>query len=126
MLKQLAYLFFIPFLVNLVSGEVQQEAEKRIFENVQVEGKAGNYKVKGEASTKEGKLFYTVEDGHYQYIDETVLSLSKKYPDMASFAINIKLPPEKLSKNATLMLHLYEKDEKGRIIHSYPVVLEQK
>ncbi|WP_019153280.1 hypothetical protein [Robertmurraya massiliosenegalensis] len=123
MLKKIAYLFFIPFLVNFVSGDVQEASEKSIFQNVQVKGEGGSYTVTGEANTKEGQIFYTVEDGHYQYITETVLSLSKK---SAQFQINIKLPPEKLPENATLILHLYEKDDNGRILHSYPVVLEQK
>ncbi|MDF1507402.1 intracellular proteinase inhibitor [Robertmurraya sp. DFI.2.37] len=125
MLKQFTLLFLIPIFVNLFFGNVQQEEEKLIFQNVQVEGELGEYRVKGKVSANTGKLFYTVEDGHYQYIDEKVLPLAEKDSSMALFELEIKIAKEKLPQNATLILHLYEKDEDGRIIHSKPVVLEQ-
>lgn len=125
MLKQFTLLFLIPIFVNLFFGNVQQEEEKLIFQNVQVEGELGEYRVKGKVSANAGKLFYTVEDGHYQYIDEKVLPLAEKDSSMALFELEIKIAKEKLPQNATLILHLYEKDEDGRIIHSKPVVLEQ-
>jgi hypothetical protein len=127
MLKYLTFLFLIPFLTNVLSMDYQQNLEEAntVFKNMQVEGKNGDYTVKGEASTKEGKFYYTVEDGHNQYVEETPVTLEKKFPEQSPFEIKISIPKDDLPQNATLILNLYERSKEGNIINNFPVVLEQ-
>jgi hypothetical protein len=101
------------------------EESESPFRNVQVSGGKGKYSVIGEAATKERVLYYTVEDGHFQYVEETKLNLAKKFPEWSSFKLEINIPNDKLPENATLILNLYERDEGGNVTNTYPVVLEQ-
>lgn len=127
MIKYVTFLFLIPFLTNFLPINDYQTLEEAntVFKNVQVEGKSGKYTVQGEASTKEGKFYYTVEDGHNQLVDETIVTLEKKFPESATFQIKISIPKEQLPQNATLILNLYERDSNGNIANTLPVVLEQ-
>lgn len=120
MIKYFLFLFFVPFFIGELDVSVEPvEKSSAIFENVVVEGKKGEYVVTGEARTKTGTFFYTVEDGHYQYVDETKVNTSG-----GAFEINIHLPKENLPENATLILNLYERDKNGDIQNTLPVVLE--
>lgn len=129
MAKYFVLLFLVPFIVLNVSfhempkGEAYftEKEESSAFRNVKVEGEKGVYEVKGDAKTKSGTFFYTVEDGHNQYVDETRVSSGTEWQP---FIIRIQIPKEKLPDNATLILYLYEKDETGGIANSLPVVLE--
>lgn len=125
MLKYFLFLFLIPFFIGEIDVPMEQAEESNsIFQNISVEGKKGEYVVTGEARTREGVFFYTVEDGHYQYVDETKVVTTEKSPDWSSFKINIKISRDKLPDNATLILNLYERDEQGDIQNTLPVVLE--
>lgn len=125
MIKYFLFLFFIPFFIGEMDLPIEQLGESNaIFKNVVVEGKSGEYVVKGEARTKIGTFFYTVEDGHYQYVDETKVYFTKKNSTGGLFEINIELPKENLPNNATLILNLYERDENGKVKNTLPVVLE--
>ncbi|RTR31553.1 intracellular proteinase inhibitor [Robertmurraya yapensis] len=115
----LQFLLFIPFLSSLLFGE----GEQAVFKNVLVDGEKGEYLVEGEVRTEAGVFFYTVEDGHYQYVDETKVTLSDK--SSAPFKIAVKIPTEQLPDNATLILNLYERDKANQIVHNYPVILEE-
>nr|WP_315363684.1 hypothetical protein [Cytobacillus firmus] len=74
------------------------------------------------ARPKSGKLWYTVEDGHNELQSEKSIVASSN--DWKSFRIKISLPSENIPENRTVVLHLYEKDEDGDIMNSYPVILE--
>ncbi|TKC20100.1 intracellular proteinase inhibitor [Robertmurraya kyonggiensis] len=115
----LQFLLMIPFLSNLLFGA----GEQTVFKNVLVDGEKGEYLVEGEAHTEAGAFFYTVEDGHYQYVDETKINLSDKSP--SPFKIAVKIPADQLPYNATLILNLYERDKDNQIVHNYPVILEE-
>ncbi|WP_449622018.1 Gmad2 immunoglobulin-like domain-containing protein [Robertmurraya sp. Marseille-Q9965] len=115
----LQFLLFIPFLSNLLVGA----GEQAVFKNVLVDGEKGEYHVEGEAYTEAGAFFYTVEDGHFQYVDETKITLSEK--PSAPFNISVKIPVEQLPQNATLILNLYERDKDNQIEHNYPVILDE-
>lgn len=100
--------------------------EHPAIKNVKVQGSKGNYTVTGKARPLAGKLFYTVEDGHNELVAETAKQTKTKYPDWSEFAIEVKLPENKLPENGTLILNLYEREQKeNKIIHVYPVVLEK-
>lgn len=125
MIKYFLFLFLFPFFIGDTDVSIEQAEESNaIFQNIHVEGKKGEYVVTGEARTKEGFFYYTVEDGHYQYVDETKVSTKEKLPNWGSFKLNIHLSKEQLPDNATLILNLYERDGNGDIKNTLPVVLE--
>lgn len=97
-----------------------------VFQNVKVSGKNGIYTVTGEARPTAGDFYYTVEDGHNQYVEETKVKHTSKFPNWNDFKLEINIDKDKLPTNATLILNLYEKSsEDGSIIHTFPVVLQQ-
>ncbi len=127
---------FVPEKTAALEGDstgqtfaVEQEKDRRkenlFFRNVSVKGKRGKYEVTGEARPATGQFFYTVEDGHHQYVDETKGETKNKYPDWENFKISISLDKKTLPENGVLILNLYERDNKGEIFHLYPVVLEE-
>lgn len=119
MIKYLALLFLLPLFVSDFGLMKEAEETSSIFRNIEVEGQNGVYKIQGE--TKRGEFFYTVEDGHIQYIEEQKVTLKSK----GKFKIEINIPKNELPKNATLILNLYEQDGDGKIVNSYPVVLQK-
>lgn len=99
--------------------------ENPVFKGVQAEGKAGVYKIIGEARPIKGRFFYSVEDGHNELIGETAVDSGSQYPQWKPFSIDISIPEDKLPENGSLILNLYERSKDGDIIHSYPVLLER-
>lgn len=96
-----------------------------VFQDISVKGQNGSYSVKGKARPTQGKMYYTVEDGHQEYISETEIKIKSKYPEWETFDIKVEIDKEKLPKNATLILNLYERSEKEEmILHTYPVILQ--
>lgn len=108
-----------------IEKEKHHRKENLFFRNVSVKGKEGEYEVTGEARPATGQFFYTVEDGHYQHVEETKGDTRNKYPDWETFKISISVDKKRLPENGVLILNLYERDEKGKIFHLYPVVLEK-
>ncbi|MBG9545645.1 hypothetical protein ABE29_23695 [Cytobacillus firmus] len=92
------------------------------FSQAKVTGRNGEYIILFKARPKSGKLWYTVEDGHNELQSEKTILASPN--DWKSFRIKISLPSENIPENRTVVLHLYEKDEDGDIMNSYPVILE--
>jgi hypothetical protein len=99
--------------------------ENPAFRQVKVEGNKGNYIVTGETRVSKGFFFYSVENGHVEYINEKQVVTMKGGADWHTFQIQIHLLEETLPKNGSLLLNLYQKSKTGEIIHSYPLVLEQ-
>ncbi|UAC49057.1 hypothetical protein K6959_03925 [Bacillus aquiflavi] len=98
-----------------------------VFRHITVSGEKGEYTVTGEARFMNKSLFYTVEDGHDQLIDETKLTPKKKQDtEWEKFKLQLSIRKESIQKNTTLLLFLYERDPKTKaIINTYPVVLER-
>lgn len=99
--------------------------ENTAFRHLIVEGNKGNYVVTGEIKTEKGLFFYTVEDGHHEFIKEKKVVSSGEGSEWHSFKLQIQLPKEKLPHNGSLILYLYERGNGEKIIHSYPLVLEK-
>lgn len=106
-------------------GKWMTKEENPLFRNIKVKGEGGKYEISGEARPATGEFFYTVEDGHVQFIDETRGKTTDKYPQWETFNISISLEGKKLPENGVLILNLYERGEEGKIIHLFPVVLER-
>ncbi|MCM3767552.1 intracellular proteinase inhibitor [Neobacillus niacini] len=121
-------LLFIPMMTNAEAGRVEKlilSEQNPVFRHVQVSGADGTYVVSGEAREPIGIFYYTVEDGHNEYIQEQRVRIQggEKWE---RFTINVKVPPEAVPKNGTLLLNLYPKNEKGEITNLYPVILERR
>ena len=106
------------------SQKILVPEENIAFRHLKVEGNNGNYVVTGETRTEKGLFFYTVEDGHVEYIKEKQVLSNEGNSDWHSFKLQIHLPKEKLPANGTLILNLYERGKEGKIINTYPFILE--
>jgi hypothetical protein len=95
------------------------------FHHVQVVGNNGTYVVTGEVRSAVGEYYYTVEDGHREIIKEQRVVV-KKGDKWKPFTLNVNVPPEAIPDNGTLLLNLYQKNSKGEISNTYPVVLERR
>lgn len=110
--------------------EIKPESEASVyipgqnpsFSQAKVTGRNGEYIILFKARPKSGKLWYSVEDGHNELQSEKTIWASSN--DWKSYRIKISLPSEDIPENGTVVLHLYEKDEDGDIMNSYPVMLE--
>lgn len=99
--------------------------ENPVFKGIKTDGQSGSYKISGEARPTSGKFFYTIEDGHNQLIAETKVIQQSKYPNWHPFSLKVAIPENKLPQNGSLILTLYERSKDGKIIHTYPVLLER-
>ncbi|WP_308637083.1 Gmad2 immunoglobulin-like domain-containing protein [Paenibacillus silvisoli] len=84
-------------------GPIQNNA----FRNVQITGSGGKYTVTGEGRVFEAIMSYAVEDGH-NYLLEKNYMLPEGAPAWSAFKLDISIPANKLPKNGTLMLQLFE------------------
>lgn len=120
-MKKLLFLITIMFMFIPSMGYAKEESA---FKNIVVDGGSGNYKVRGDAHIGKDYFYYSVEDGHTQFIEETKIQTGKAFGDAYPFVIIVSIPKEKLPKNGTLIMNVYTKSEKGDIQQSHPVVLE--
>jgi hypothetical protein len=120
-MKKLLFMLTIMFMLIPTIGYAKEESA---FKNIIVDGGSGNYKVRGDAHIGKDYFYYSVEDGHAQFIDETKVQTGKAFGDAYPFVITVSIPKEKLPKNGTLIMNLFTKSEKGEIQQSHPVVLE--
>lgn len=97
--------------------------ENRAFRFIKVSGTKGDYVVTGEVRSAGGVYYYSVEDGHVEYLKEEQVVLKGK-EDWEPFKLHIQIPVEKLPPNGSLILNLYERNEERKIINQYPLILE--
>ncbi|WP_223592864.1 BsuPI-related putative proteinase inhibitor [Neobacillus bataviensis] len=105
------------------SQKLKVPEENPAFRFVKVSGTKGDYVVTGEVRPANRRLFYSVEDGHQEYIKEKEVVFDGK-EEWEKFKLSIQLSIDKLPDNGSLMLNLYERDKNGNIISLYPIVLE--
>jgi hypothetical protein len=105
-------------------AEMVVPPENPIIKNVNIEKNNGNFMVTGKAKPTTGEIFYVVEDGHHEWIQEKRIKLSSDHASWSEFSFEVTLPKDKKTDTIPYILYLYEKDEKGNIIHSYPKILK--
>lgn len=120
-MKKLLFMLTIMFMLIPTIGYAKEESA---FKNIIVDGGSGNYKVRGDAHIGKDYFYYSVEDGHTQFINESKVQTGKAFGNAYPFVITISIPKEKLPKNGTLIMNLFTKSEKGENQQSHPVVLE--
>ncbi|WP_180953562.1 BsuPI-related putative proteinase inhibitor [Bacillus sp. T33-2] len=134
-LKQGEYTVYAELKASMANGKPMKKltdvkkmhipAANPFFRNVKSEGEKGTYKVTGEARPEAGAIYFTVEDGHNEQIQEAEVKVATQ-AGWSPFTIQLTIPEDKLPQNGTLMFNLYERSkENGKIIHTYPVVLER-
>jgi len=109
----------VPELQITEEKEVEEEESKRIvnvedsdhFRNVVIEGENGSYTVRGEAQVKDGQFSYTVEDGHFVFVNEEAVQLDA-FSDWAEFELQIEIAEESMPQYGVLSLFLtYETED---------------
>jgi hypothetical protein len=98
--------------------------ENPIIKNVKVNKAEGSIVVSGKARPTTGTLFYVVEDGHQEWVSETKIKLDSKHSSWGDFSFELNLPDDKNVDPLPFILYIYEKDNKGNIIHAYPKLLD--
>ncbi|MFB7139612.1 BsuPI-related putative proteinase inhibitor [Gottfriedia sp. NPDC056225] len=90
-----------------------------------VSGKNGQYAVKGMYLSDEDTIYYSVEDGHNNLIDETKLPIKMKSGTVNLIDFNVNIPKEDLPSNGTVILEIYEKGNDDQISKSMSITLQQ-
>jgi hypothetical protein len=85
-----------------------------IIRNVMLNLQNDRLEIRGNA--KHGNIFYVIEDGHREWVKETMVKVNGKYSAWGDFTIKLNLPEGK----EPLTLYLYVKDQNGRLVHIYP------
>lgn len=101
---------FLPFLTITAANSGKEQVK---IEDVTVSGTRGNYLVEGKATTT-GTIFYSVEDGHNEFIANQKLQVSNK-----QFSLKIHLEEKDLPTNGTIILFFSEEGKEP-----YSLVLE--
>lgn len=92
---------------------------------IKIQGSGGRYLVTGQAKPARGSYFYTVEDGHNVLISEKLLLKRNMGAKWTPFRLKVSIPQEQLPANGTVILYAYERDEQGKVLHAYSIVLEK-
>jgi hypothetical protein len=99
----------------------QKNEDKQTFtvSTVKSEGKDGTYKVTGTTEGKVEKLYYLVEDGHNELVEETEVVVKDN-----AFTVDIKLEKTKLPSNGAVTFFVYTKNG-TKMITQQTVTLQQ-
>lgn len=85
-------------------------------------GYMGNYVITGEAR---GSFYYSVEDGHVQFIREKKVNVKGSEAKWHPFKIMINIPRTALPDNGSVIVTLYKHGAKRTTTDIHPIVLEQ-
>jgi GH35 family endo-1,4-beta-xylanase len=110
---------FILLALLMAAPLMDSKAAEQDYRKIYKLGYMGNYVITGEAK---GSFYYSVEDGHVQYIQEKKVSLKGKQSLWHPFKIMINIPKTALPENGSVIVTFYKK---GENTGTYPIVLEQ-
>lgn len=99
--------------------------ENAVFRNIKVSGTKGNYRVSGEVKSPSRVVYYSVEDGHREFLREQKLDVAGKGDQWRPFKVDIQIPAEKLPNHGGVFLNFYEKNAEGGRSNPYPALLER-
>jgi GH35 family endo-1,4-beta-xylanase len=115
----LALLMAAPLIDSKAASMQPIKESDQVYRKIYKLGYMGNYVITGEAK---GSFYYSVEDGHVQYIQEKRVNLKGKPSLWHPFKIMINIPRTALPENGSVIVTFYKKGEKSG---TYPIVLEQ-
>jgi Intracellular proteinase inhibitor len=128
---------FVATAVNdkKLNGEITQVTQPlsyhkltTINENgskVVISGENGHYEIKGTYLSEQDEIFYSVEDGHNNLIDETILPVKIKSGSVNLLDFSLDIPKESLPNNGVVTLIIYEKNKDDQVTNSINVALQQ-
>ncbi|MFD2443160.1 hypothetical protein ACFSO7_04095 [Bacillus sp. CGMCC 1.16607] len=93
------------------------ESAITFIKNVEITKKNGTYVVMADVRPKLGVFYYVLEDGHNEWIAETKVKVRKMSSEWERINIELIFPKNKFQDKLPMILYLYEKDEKGEILH---------
>jgi hypothetical protein len=108
---------FILLTLLMAAPLMDSKAAEQDYRNIYKLGYMGNYVITGEAR---GSFYYSVEDGHVQFIREKKVDLKGNAEKWHPFKIMINIPRTALPENGSVIVTLYKHGG-----DTYPVVLEQ-
>jgi hypothetical protein len=95
-----------------------------VIKDIKVEsGEENSYVITGQSRSRSGELYYVVEDGHHEWIEETKLSIQPSFPDWNEFTFKVNLDKRRTLSELPFVLYIYEKDSQGNMINIYPKLL---
>jgi hypothetical protein len=115
----LALLMATPLIDSKAASMQTIKESDQVYRKIYKLGYRGNYVITGEAKSS---FYYSVEDGHVQYIQEKKVNLKGKPSLWHPFKIMINIPRTALPENGSVIVTFYKKGEKA---DTYPIVLEQ-
>ncbi len=89
---------------------------------MKVDGGHGIYRLTGEARLNGSQIYYNVEDGHNEIIQEKTLVFKDHHSEWQPFDMVINVPKDRLPENGSLLLTLYTKDKSSQ---AYSILLEK-
>ncbi|KQL55003.1 hypothetical protein AN964_16830 [Heyndrickxia shackletonii] len=103
----------LPSKINGIPKSTQyvtkQEFTVPSLHDIQIEGRAGNYTIKGVLEDSNEKYYYTVDDGHRIILKKKAIRISG---DTNTFQITLRLPHEIFAQNESLIFSIFNsKDE---------------
>ncbi len=90
-----------------------------------ISGENGHYEVKGTYLSDQDTIYYSVEDGHNNLIDETVLPVKIKSGSVNLLDFSLDIPKESLPNNGVITLVIYEKNKDDQVTKSLIAPLQQ-
>ncbi|WP_056683476.1 Gmad2 immunoglobulin-like domain-containing protein [Cytobacillus solani] len=96
-----------------------------VFRKVEASGENGVFEVTGEIRSNKKEFYYIVEDGHNELISEKKQNVNTSHSQWAKFSFKLILQKEDIPENGTIILYLFEKNDKNQKSNTYPIVLVQ-
>ncbi|WP_176142495.1 BsuPI-related putative proteinase inhibitor [Halobacillus hunanensis] len=109
---------------NSSQAGVSLDMVGEVFRNFTLTGENGQYKVTGEANVREGKFYYSVDDGHNVLIESKAVEVEKAAPEWSEFTIQMDIPKDQLPEQGALVMTIYQLDENGQPVNLNYVPLE--
>jgi len=99
-LKKGLAVILVCIFINLMGGLPEKAMEQTEWiQQISVSGEKGMYEVKGKVSS-EYPIFYTVEDGHQEFISNQNLKVVN-----GNFTVQVHLDKKQLPVNGTVMIY---------------------
>lgn len=92
---------------------------------IMISGENGHYDIKGTYFSHGDNVFYSVEDGHNNLVDETALPIKFKGGSINLIDFNIDIPEKDLPSNGVVTLVIYEKNKDDLVTNSINIALQQ-
>ena len=132
-MRMLFVFFALSFMqvhsINLVDSQeffpyANDSIKNDVFRNVEASENNGVYEVTGEIRSNNSEFYYIAEDGHNELITETKQKvMNPGHSKWSKFSFKLTLQKEMIPENGTVTLYLFVKNNEGKKLQIYPLVL---